>query len=93
MDIIHRDIKPENILVNGSGYIKLADLGLSKVRYISIHSVMMTNRKIAYFIDKAFISFKQNKSQHTNAKKKVNKQSFMVVLRHTGIRLAGNNTK
>lgn len=40
MDIVHRDIKPENILINGSGYIKLADLGLSKVRYLYsfIHS-------------------------------------------------------
>lgn len=34
MDIVHRDIKPENILVDVRGYIKLADLGLSKVRYL-----------------------------------------------------------
>lgn len=30
MNIIHRDIKPENILVDKTGYIKLADLGMSK---------------------------------------------------------------
>lgn len=33
MDVVHRDIKPENILINSRGYIKLTDLGLSKVMH------------------------------------------------------------
>lgn len=29
--IIHRDIKPENILFESDGYIRITDLGISKV--------------------------------------------------------------
>lgn len=31
LDVIHRDIKPENILFDNNGYVKVGDLGLSKI--------------------------------------------------------------
>jgi len=29
--VIHRDIKPENLLLDGNGYLRITDLGISRV--------------------------------------------------------------
>ena len=31
-NIIHRDLKPENLVFEGSGYLRLTDFGVSRLR-------------------------------------------------------------
>ena len=50
-NIIYRDLKPENILITSSGYIKLADFGLSK--YCSNNSMSLAK-------DSNFLNYNQN---------------------------------
>jgi serine/threonine protein kinase len=65
MQIVHRDIKPENVLICNNGYIKLGDLGLSKVE----HNLFFINfdLKIARFYRFDMFSFAAN-YEHTSYK-------------------------